>query len=432
MSAVLESPVKINSASWPGVLAIAFGAFAMVFAELLPVGLLPGISRELHVQEGTAGMIVSITALLAFVAAPATALAAGRLDRRLVLIGLTLLTIVSSVMSALAPNFAILFGARVLLGIALGGFWAVAVPAAARLVPADKAHVSSTAVMSGISIAAVLAVPAGSLIGGYFDWRVAFIAASAIPVLVLVSQLVFLPRIVMDEQVSAGDLVRVLRSPRNGAALLALACAVAGQYAGYTFIAPYLTQVTHIDTKLLSVLLFAYGLFSIAGNFIGGALAARSRHGTVLGNMSVFLAALLALSAFGGNLLVAALGLLVWAVVWGVAPVSSQLWIFGAAGDKPEALGAVVVAVFQAAISLGSFLGGLAVNGAGVHSAMWLGTAIVAAGIAMVLVVGKIDRRVRGALRGLAPATSPTSPTSITPIPSATAAIPAAPARAAP
>lgn len=401
MSSISVDAVKIQGAlgrsPWLGVLAIAFGAFAMVFAELLPVGLLSGISSDLQVQEGTAGMIVSITALLAFVAAPATALAAGRMDRRQVLIGLTLLTIVSSVISALAPSFLVLFAARVLLGVALGGFWAVAVPAAARLVPEDKAHLASTAVMSGISIAAVLAVPAGSLIGGYFDWRVAFIAATAIPVIVLILQLLYLPKIVMDEHVAIADLAGVLKSPRNAVALVVLACAVAGQYAGYTFIAPYLAQVTRVDTKLLSSLLFVYGLFSIAGNFLGGNLAARSRHGTVLGNMGVFLLALLALSAFGASLWIASAALLVWAVVWGVVPVSTQLWIFGAAKDKPEALGAVVVAVFQAAISLGSFIGGLAVNGLGVHSAMWLGTLIVALGLAMVLVVGRIDRAARRA-----------------------------------
>lgn len=398
MSAVLESSIAvkpdsvISRSGWMGVLAIAFGAFAMVFAELLPVGLLPGISRDLHVQQGTAGMIVSITALLAFIAAPATALAAGRIDRRLVLIGLTVLTIVSGIISAVAPNFSVLFAARIVLGIGLGGFWAVAVPAAARLVPADKAHVSSTAVLSGISIAAVLAVPAGALIGNYVDWRFAFVAATIIPVVVLLLQLLYLPKIVMDDHVSIRDLAGVLASPRNIAALLALACAVAGQYAGYTFIAPYLAQVTRIDTTVLSSLLFVYGLFSIAGNFIGGALAARGLRRTVTGNMLVFLLALLVLAAFGANLYAAVGSLLVWAIVWGVAPVSFQLWVFGGATrDKPEAVGAVLVSIFQAAISLGSFAGGLAVNGVSVHSAMWLGAAIVAAGIGMVLVVGKID-----------------------------------------
>jgi predicted MFS family arabinose efflux permease len=392
MSIALESPVKIVSTSWTGVLAIAFGAFAMVFAELLPVGLLHGISSDLGVQEGTAGMIVSVTALLAFFAAPATAIAVGRIDRRLVLIALTAMTVVSSVISAMSANFEILFAARVILGIGLGGFWAVAVPAAARLVPADKAHVSSTAVMSGISIAAVLAVPAGSLIGSYFDWRFAFLVATVISAVVFILQMIFLPKIVMNDHVSFDDLIGVLRSPRNVAALMALACAVAGQYAGYTFIASYLAQVTRMSTTLLSTLLFVYGLMSIAGNFVGGSLSARSQHGTVLANMAVFLASLLVLSIFGGNLWLAAAGLLVWAVVWGVVPVSSQLWIFGGAKDKPEALGAVLVAVFQASIALGSFFGGLAVNGLGITSVMWLGVLIVACGILMVAAVGHIDR----------------------------------------
>lgn len=363
----------------------------MVFAELLPVGLLSGISRDLNVLEGTAGMIVSITALLAFVAAPATALATGRVDRRLVLLALTLMTVISSLISVLAPSFAVLFAGRVLLGVALGGFWAVAVPAAARLVPADKAHVSSTAVMSGISIAAVIAVPAGSLIGTYFDWRVAFIAATIIPVLVLVLQWYLLPAIVMDEHVTTGDLADVLKSPRNVASMLTMAAAVAGHYAGYTFVAPYLSQVGNVAPALLGTLLFAYGLFSIAGNFIGGALAARSRHGTVLGNMLAFIVSLVVIALFGSNLIVLIASLLLWAVVWGIVPVSIQLWVFSGAKQKPEAVGAVLVSIFQMAISLGSFLGGLAVNGIGIHAVMWLGAAIVAIGIGAVIFVGSLD-----------------------------------------
>lgn len=396
MSAVSQSrEAPAAATSWPGVLAIALGAFTVVFAELLPVGLLSGISRDLHILEGTAGMIVSITALLAFVAAPGTALAVGSMDRRKVLIGLTVLTIISSLISALAPNFTVLFAARVLLGVALGGFWAVAVPAAARLVPADKAHVSSTIVMSGISIAAVLAVPAGSLIAAYFNWRTAFAGATVVALLVLAVQWLALPKVVMDDHVSLADLGRVLTSPRNVASLLVMVCAFAGQYAGYTFIAPYLAQVAHVDTGVLSTLLFGYGLFSIAGNFIGGALVARSQHGTVLGNMVVFLLSLLVLAAFGGNFTVAAISLMVWAVVWGIVPVSLQIWIFGGAtNDKPEAVGAVLVALLQAAIALGSFLGALVVNGGTVHGAMWLGAVIVAVGIAMVVVVGSIDKRI--------------------------------------
>jgi predicted MFS family arabinose efflux permease len=88
-------------------------------------------------------------------------------------------------------------------------------PAAARLVPADKAHVSMTAVMSGISIAAVLAVPAGTYIGAHLDWRVAFVVATVIPALVLVMQCLFLPKIVMDDHVTARDLVAVVKARRG-------------------------------------------------------------------------------------------------------------------------------------------------------------------------------------------------------------------------
>ena len=136
MTTAAHTYVHNPARSWLSVMAIALGAFSLVVTEFLPVGLLPGISRDLGVGEGTAGLTISLTAILGFVSAPVTAIAIGRLDRRYVLVGLTALLIVSSVISAIAANFTILLSARILLGVAIGGFWAISLPAAAK--PTDR------------------------------------------------------------------------------------------------------------------------------------------------------------------------------------------------------------------------------------------------------------------------------------------------------
>ena len=144
-----ESSIPITP-RWSGVVAIALGAFALVVTEFLPVGLLPGISRDLGIAEGTAGLAVTATAILGFLAAPITALSIGRADRRVVLLGLTALLVVSSVLSWQASNFATLLVARVILGVGVGGFWAISITAAAKLVPADRVHKASSLVFGGI------------------------------------------------------------------------------------------------------------------------------------------------------------------------------------------------------------------------------------------------------------------------------------------
>jgi DHA1 family purine ribonucleoside efflux pump-like MFS transporter len=384
--------------SWPGVLAIALGALSLVVTEFLPVGLLPGISRDLGVTEGTAGLAVTVTAILGFIAAPITAIAIGRADRKRVLLGLTALLIVSSVLSWKAESFAMLLFARVILGIGIGGFWAISVTAAAKLVPAEKVHAASSLVFAGISIGSVIAVPAGSYIGAHADWRVGFLGASVLAVVCFLLQFVFLPSLKMKAGVNVRDFFGLLKDSKIRAIFLTVIFIVAGQYAGYTFVTPYLEQITHLDTGIVSALLFAYGVLTVVGNFVGGALAGRNLHKTIVATVWIYVLSLAAIAAFASIPVVAGLALLVWALSWGMAPVGTQLWLYNATMHAPEAAQAMNTSVFQLSIGLGSLAGGIAVNHIGLHSSMWLGTLILALAVIMVYVVGGMNRRVAAAV----------------------------------
>jgi len=379
--------------SWPGVLAIALGALSLVVTEFLPVGLLPGISRDLGVAEGTAGLAVTATALLGFLAAPVTAIAIGRADRKTVMLGLTALLIVSSLLSWQAGSFTVLLFARVILGIAIGGFWAISITAAAKLVPPEKVHAASSLVFAGISIGSVIAVPAGSYIGAHADWREGFAWASGLAVLCFVLQLACLPPLKMKEGVNVRDFFGLLKHRKVRAIFLTVVFIVAGQYAGYTFVTPYLEQIAHLDTAVVSILLLAYGIATVAGNFVGGAFAGRHLHKTVLATVWIYVLAISAIAAFPGTPLYAGAALLVWAVSWGMAPVGTQLWLYNATQHAPEAAQAMNTSVFQLSIGLGSLAGGIAVNHLGLHSSMWLGALILALAVAMVYLVGHMNRQ---------------------------------------
>lgn len=381
-----------GSASWVGVFAIALGAFALVVTEFLPVGLLPGISRDLGITEGTAGLAVTATALLGFLAAPITAMSIGKADRRHVLLGLTALLVISSVLSAMARSFEVLLLARVILGVGVGGFWAIAITAAARLVPDDKVHTASSIVFAGISIGSVVSVPLGSYIAAHQDWRIAFMAASVLAIVVFLFQLAVLPKILIDHGVRISSFFGLLKSAKVRAIFLTVIFIVAGQYCGYTFVTPYLEQITGVDNSVLNTLLFVYGVAAVVGNFLGGALAGRNLQRTVVCNVVVFLLALLGMAAFASNVGIVTLCLIVWAVSWGMAPVGTQLWLYNATRDDAEAAQAVNTSVFQLSIGLGSLIGGAAVNGISLHSSMWIGALVMVLAVVMVVWVGRLDR----------------------------------------
>ncbi|MGE8164435.1 MFS transporter [Paraburkholderia sp. NPDC080076] len=375
--------------SWPGVLAIALGALSLVVTEFLPVGLLSGISRDLGVAEGTAGLAVTATAVLGFIAAPVTAIAIGKADRKLVLLGLTVLLIISSVLSWTAGNFATLLIARIILGIGVGGFWAISITAAAKLVAPEKVHAASSLVFAGISIGSVIAVPAGSYIGAHADWRDGFLGASILAAVCFILQLVFLPTLKMKEGVSVSDFFGLLKDPKIRAIFLTVIFIVAGQYAGYTFVTPYLEQVTHLDAAIVSGLLFAYGVSTVVGNFAGGAFAGRNLHSTVVATVWIFVLSLAAMAVFATSPIFAGAALLIWALSWGMAPVGTQLWLYNATLHAPEAAQAMNTSVFQLSIGLGSLAGGIVVNNVGLRGSMWLGVLILALAVVMVYIVGR-------------------------------------------
>ncbi|MFZ4877492.1 MFS transporter [Janthinobacterium sp. Mn2066] len=380
--------------SWLGVLVIALGALSLVVTEFLPVGLLPGISRDLGIAEGTAGLAVTVTALLGFIAAPITAIAIGKADRKWVLLGLTALLVISSVLSWKAATFGMLLLARIILGVAIGGFWAISITAAAKLVAPEKVHAASSLVFAGISIGSVIAVPAGSYIGAHADWRDGFLGASVLAMVCFVLQLIFLPSLKMKHGVNVRDFFGLLKDAKVRAIFLTVIFVVAGQYAGYTFVTPYLEQITRLDTGIVSALLFAYGVFTVVGNFVGGAFAGRNLHKTVLATAWIYLLSLAAMALFATSPVLAGVALLVWALSWGMAPVGTQLWLYHATLHAPEAAQAMNTSVFQLSIGLGSLLGGIAVNKLGLHSSMWLGAAILALAVLMVYIVGRMNRPV--------------------------------------
>jgi predicted MFS family arabinose efflux permease len=150
--------------SWLAVLAVALGAFVFVTSEFLPIGLLTQISAGLHVSDGIAGLMVTIPGLVATFAAPLMTIGAGRVDRRILMLGLTGLLVASNLTSALASNFAMMLAGRVMFGISVGGFWTIAVTLGSRLVPKPMMTRATAIIAAGISIATVLGVPAGTLI----------------------------------------------------------------------------------------------------------------------------------------------------------------------------------------------------------------------------------------------------------------------------
>jgi len=377
-AAALPAPgATASRPAWLAVGSIAVGTFVMVTTEFLPVGLLTDIARGLNVSDGTAGLMVTMPGVLAALAAPALTVAAGRLDRRTVMIALTALLLVSNLAAALAPSFSTMLMARLLLGLCVGGFWAFAPGVGTQLVPPAAQARAVAVILAGISAGTVLGVPAGALLGSHAGWRSAFAVSAGLTAIVLAMQIWLLPALPAARAIRPRDLLRPLTQRMSRVGLGAIVLLVAGHFAAYTYLKPLLQQVFGLSPGLVTALLLGYGAAGFAGNFIGGQLVARSARLGLVATALLLAGSLVMSTLVGEGLVAGAMVVIAWGVAFGMVPVSATGWMLKALPEAPEAGQAMLVTAFQVAIAAGALLGGLAVDGSGIASAMLLGSALV-------------------------------------------------------
>ncbi|WP_433621973.1 MFS transporter [Nocardia sp. CA-120079] len=373
------NPVVLQTNRWPAVSAVAVGTFLLVTAEQLPIGLLSAVGPALQVSEGTAGAMVTGASIVAALAAPVIPLIIGRLDRRVLLVVLMGLMTAANAISAVAPNFGILLLSRVLVGIAIGGFWAVAAGLAVRLVTEKAVPKATALIFGGVGAANVLGVSLGTALGEFAGWRIAFAALSILALVVSLVLAAILPPLVATQPVGLRQLADQLRNPGARAGILATFLLVTGHFAAYTFVGPILQQLSGIDAAFVGPLLLGFGAAGIVGNFLAGAALARALHRAVLGIATSLTVLVLVYPLLGHGPIGAVILLIGWGLFFGGVSVSLQTWMITAAPKAVEAASALWVAVFNLAIGLGALTGGAVVD------AVSLPAVLVFAGVLLAL-----------------------------------------------
>lgn len=380
-----DTPAQGNSLSWLPVAALGVAAFVMVTTEFMPVGLLPTIAADLHQTEGRTGLMVTLPGLLAAVSAPAMIAFAGRLDRRHVLAGLLSLLALSNLIVFLSTSFELMLFGRALMGVAVGGFWTVGGSLGPRLQPGNQAKAGAV-ILSGVSLGMVAGVPAGVFLSELLGWRWAFGMAGFVALAVLALLLAVMPSLPASGGRGLRDVPALMRDSKVRLGFAAIVALFGGHFLAYTFVTPFLLQVTGIGAGAIGGLLLAYGVAAFAGNLLGGWASTRSLRGSVIA-MGLLLGGPLLLLAMLGQHSYLTIGLLmVWGIAFGMMPIAVQSWLFAAAPTRLEAVQSVFVCLSQVAIGVGSLSGGLLADGLGVTSAFWA-SALVSLSMAALFLV---------------------------------------------
>ncbi|MEE1867933.1 MULTISPECIES: MFS transporter [Pseudomonas] len=396
MSTSATTNTSSTAHSWLAVIAVGFATFSVVTTEMLPVGLLTTIAASLDTSTGTAGLMISLPALLAALFAPVVIIAAGGIERRTILCALLGLLMLANIASALAPDIVWMLAARIVVGLCMGGIWAIAGGLAPRLVRRDAIGLATSIIFGGVAAASVLGVPLGALIGDFAGWRWAFGAMAALNAVVLVLHLAFIPALTVERSASVRLFLQQFGNRRLQYGLGLTLMLVAGHFATFTYVRPLLMSVSGFEAQWIGALLFGYGIAGIAGNFLAGIIAARRTAQTL---MAIALGLLLTPALFlsiGGSHLGGGLVLLAWGLAYGGVSVSLMTWIMKAAPRGLEIATALYVSVFNIAIAAGSWTGGQIVDSLGLRENLYLlgGSATIALLLALAMSMSKAPQEI--------------------------------------
>ncbi|SHF16985.1 MFS transporter [Streptoalloteichus hindustanus] len=366
-------PTRTTLPGWLAVVAVTTGIFSIVTTEILPIGLLTSIGASFQVSDGTAGLMMTLPGILAAIAAPAVTVTTGRLGRRVMLCALMLLLAVADFLSAAAPAYWVMLVSRVLVGLVIGAFWSIGAGLAPRLVRPARVGTATAVIFSAVPLGSVLGVPAGTLIGDLAGWRMAFVAMGVLTVGVFAALVAFVPPLpagqVTRSRVLAGMFGRT--GARTGLAVTFLV--VLAHFGAYTYVTPFLEQVTHLGPSAVTAVLLIYGGAGIAGNFVAGTVVSRGVRGTLAVSAGMLAVATLLLPVIGRWGIGAVVLLVVWGVAYGAVPVCSQTWFARSAPETPEAASVLFTSSFQATISLGAWAGGVVLDATSPSTVMGIG-----------------------------------------------------------
>ncbi|MFI6433328.1 MFS transporter [Rhodococcus oryzae] len=375
-----ETSGDIND-RWSPVIAVALSTFTVVSSEMMPVGLLTPIADTLSVSEGTTGLSLTITGIIAAIVSPFVPALIGLHDRKSVLVTFMLLLALANALTAIAPSFLLLASARIFLGISMGVVWGLAAGLGPRLAPSARVPFATTLIFSGVSIASVLGVPLGTYIAMALDWRAAFWALALLGVIAAAALTIALPALPAHQTSGVAGTAGVLRNRGVAAGMVITALVVVGHFAGYTYARPVLEVDAGMSAGLVVVCLLIYGLAGVVGNFTLGPFAGRcTKAATVAALAGVALATFVLPFATASTVAVLVV-LIVWGVSYGGVSVSTQTWIGKADPARVEASAALWAGVFNASIALGAFAGGLVIDCAGTGAVMLSASLITLVGL---------------------------------------------------
>ncbi|WP_338538734.1 MFS transporter [Janibacter terrae] len=375
--------------------ALSVGGFGIGLTEFVIAGLLTEVAGDLGVSISQAGHLVGVYALAVV---PGALIITPFLMRRPPKYALMLLLgffVVGNVLSAWAPTYEVMLAGRIVAALAHGGYFGIGAVLASSLVPASKRASAVAALFAGLTIANVLGVPAGALVGQQLGWRMVFWVISALGVIALAGLIALVPRTDPEQdQLPVGQQFRALARPQVLASLLTTALVFGGMFGVFTYIEPLLREVTGYSAAAIPWLLVVFGAGLLAGNILGGKAADKNADNAVLVLSILLPVVILTLGAVAGMPILVAILLFLLGLVGFATVPGLQARVMRHAQGAATLASATNIAAFNLGNTIGvSLAGAVIAAGWGLRSPAITGAALTLVGLALIIAARIAARR---------------------------------------
>jgi DHA1 family inner membrane transport protein len=379
-----------------GLIALAVGSFGIGLTEFVIAGLLPEVAADFSVSEPVAGYLISGYALSVAIGGVALTAAISRFDRKRVLMGLLLLFIVGNLLSAIAPTYGLLLVGRVIAALCHGAFFGIGAVVAADMVEENRRASAIATMFTGLTLATVLGVPLGTLLGQHFGWRSTFWAITVIGVIAFLGIWFVVEDTPAPEDASLRGELRVFGRPQVWASIVMTVFGFGGLFGAFSYIAFTVTRVSGFPGSAVPWLLILFGVGLFVGNKLGGRAADRALVTSLAGSLSL-LTVVLVVFALTARSQVLTIVMLLFMGAAGFATVPAlQLRIMRYAQDAPTMASGSNIAAFNVGNAIGPALSGLAIGaGFGFTSPLWVGALLTVIALIVVGVATAAARRTR-------------------------------------
>ncbi|WP_439903041.1 MFS transporter [Microbacterium azadirachtae] len=392
-----------RGAAMRALLSLAIGSFGIGMTEFVAMGLLPDIAQdllpELWAQNpdeaiGRAGILVSLYALGVVLGAPTIAGLVARFPRHRVMIGLAIALTLGNGLAVVLPTFETVGLARFIAGLPHGAYFGIGALVASDVLGPGKRAKGVAFILTGLTIANVVGVPAGTFLGQQVGWRSAFLVVTIVFALATVCIALFVPEHPGDPERTFRAELRVFRRPQVWFALATGAIGFGGFFAVYSYIAPVVTERAGAPEWMVPITLIVFGLGMTIGNLLGGVFGDRNLRLTLLVGLAAMAVVLVLLAVLSFSIWLLVPLSFVMALLSSILSPAIQTRLMEVAGDNQSIAAALNHSALNIGNSLGAFLGGLVIAwGWGFAAPSWVGAGLAVLGLGIALASYAVQRR---------------------------------------